>query len=381
MLIISFTVPLRQRPTYTGFIGAVFGIASVVGPLLGGAFTDKITWRWCFYINLPIGGVTVAFIMLFFKDPKRSHVVHMDWRARLKQFDLLGVALLLAAIVCLLLALQWGGTKYPWSEGRIIALFVVFGVLAIAFIVIQFWRGENATVPPRILAQRSMAACAWFSICVGAAFFVVLYYVPIWFQAVKGDSAEKSGVDILPLILGNVLFSVISGGLVSAIGYYAPFYIVSSILVSVGSGLLSTFKTNTLHPTFIGVQVMVGAGVGMGVQQSLIAVQTVMPKEDHPVATAIMLFTQLFGGAVFVQGKLFSRAVVPPNAPNDWETDYSRIYSCSECVHQPSGQGSCPSCSRHRPKHRSQHRSNHSQELDSGTIPRWSAHRIRHCHN
>ncbi|KAJ9630828.1 MFS sugar transporter [Taxawa tesnikishii (nom. ined.)] len=300
ILIVANTVPLRQRPTYTGMIGAMYGIASVAGPLMGGAFTDHVTWRWCFYINLPFGGVTGAFIIFFFHPTKKAKALSVGWKARLEQFDLLGTVFFLPMIVCLLLALQWGGSKYPWSNGRIIALFVVFGVLALIFVFVQWKKQDNATVPPRVLKQRSVAASAWFGATLGGAFFVMVYYLPIWFQAIKGTTATKSGIDNLPLILGLVVISMIAGASITKLGYYTPFVIASSVLMTVGAGLLSTFTTHTGHAKWIGYQAMFGFGVGFGMQQPLIAVQTVLPKADIPIGTAIIMFTQTLGGALFI---------------------------------------------------------------------------------
>ncbi|QSZ35301.1 hypothetical protein DSL72_008170 [Monilinia vaccinii-corymbosi] len=300
LIIIAYTVPLVKRPTYSGLIGAMYGIASVAGPLLGGVFTDKATWRWCFLINLPIGAVTILVILVFFKAPDREAVADLPWSERVKEFDLLGTAFFIPAIICLLLALQWGGTKYPWGNGRIIALFVLFGILVGTFIAIQFWKGDSATVPPSMMKKRSMWSAACFSFCLGSYFLLLVYYLPIWFQAVKGDSAVKSGISNIPMVLSLVVVSLISGIGVTTIGYYAPLMIVSSVIASIGIGLLTTFKPDTNHAAWIGYQCLAGIGIGFGMQQPLIAVQTVLDISQVPTGTSVIIFVQTLGGALFV---------------------------------------------------------------------------------
>ncbi|QVM10208.1 hypothetical protein D8B26_004869 [Coccidioides posadasii str. Silveira] len=301
VVIIVNTVPLRKRPAYTGFMGGIFGISSVVAPLLGGAFTDNVSWRWCFYINLPIGGFAMVIILLLLKLP---HVKKADNKAsigrHIMRLDPLGTICFLPSMVCLLLALQWGGSTYPWSSGKVIPLLVVFAVLICAFVAIQIWGAEDATVPPRIFTQRSILSGFWYTICVAGSMLVIVYYLPIWFQAIKGASAVKSGIMNLPLILSLVLGSIMAGGLVTATGYYNPFMFLCCVLMSIGAGLITTFTPTTGHPKWIGYQIAYGLGLGLGMQQAAVASQTILSKKDVPVGVALVFFAQSLGGAVFV---------------------------------------------------------------------------------
>ncbi|KAJ5117029.1 hypothetical protein N7456_001377 [Penicillium angulare] len=321
ILIITQSVPLDKRPIYTGLVGAMFGIANVAGPLMGGAFTDNLTWRWCFYINLPIGAVTFFFILFFFQNP-RVIKKKTGWKQQLTEMDLVGTFFFLPAIISLLLALQWGGTKYAWGSGRIIGLFVVFGVLGLVFMATQSWAGDRATVPPRLIKNRNVWGAAWYSMAIGACYFVLVYYLPIWFQAIKGASAMKSGIMNLPMIIAVVVVSILAGGLVTACGYYTPFMIFSSIIITIGAGLLSTLQVDSGHPKWIGYQALFGIGLGLGMQQPMIVAQTALKAEDVPSGTAMMIFTQTLGGSIFLsvaqnifQNQLFRNlAVDAPDA-------------------------------------------------------------------
>jgi MFS family permease len=180
VVILSYTLPLRQRPMAFGLIGAMWGIASVAGPLLGGAFTDHITWRWCFYINLPIGGAAMLAIFLFLHISRTGEASGLTVVQRILSLDLPGTAMLVPSIVCLLLALQWGGTEHPWNSSVVIGLFVGFGVMMIIFIGIQIWKGDKGTLPPRLFKNRDVLCAMLFAFFFGAAFFPLIYYLCKW---------------------------------------------------------------------------------------------------------------------------------------------------------------------------------------------------------
>ena len=234
--------------------------------------------------------------------------------------DPLGFILFMPSIICLFLALQvsvhgsfqsalslltsgalkWGGTTYAWNNARIVVLFVVFGLGLIAFANVQWWLGEGATIPVRILTQRTIWSASWFAFFLSGAFFLFIYFIPIYFQAIKGTTALQSGIDNLPLILSNVILAVGSGVLVSKWGYVNPFILASVLFAAVGSGLLMTMNADTNTGKWIGYQILFGLGSGMGFQQPPIAVQTVLAFKDIPVGIAITLFFRNFGTALFI---------------------------------------------------------------------------------
>ncbi|KAJ5247045.1 hypothetical protein N7468_002028 [Penicillium chermesinum] len=281
-----------------GIGGVMFGIASVLGPILGGVFTTNVSWRWCFYINLPFGGVAMVMIFILLDVPPPVSG-HFNLKQKLNQLDPLGNLFLIPCVICLLLALEWGGASYAWGNWRIILLFVLFGVLLILFIGWQIKMGERALVPPRIFKQRSVLAGFLWTACMNAGMMVVLYYLPIWFQAIKDVDAEQSGIMNLPLVLSMVVGSVGSGILISALGYYNPFMYACVVLISIGMGLMTTFTPSTGHPKWIGYQVIFGFGLGLGMQQANVAVQTCLKPTDVPVGASLLMFSQQLNGALF----------------------------------------------------------------------------------
>ncbi|KAI0407363.1 major facilitator superfamily domain-containing protein [Xylaria palmicola] len=299
IVVVVYAVPLHRRPFWQGMGGAVFGVSSILGPLVGGAFTSNVTWRWCFYINLPFGGVALAIIALVLRVPDREET-RLPTRAKLSQLDAAGTLAILPAVVSLILALQWGGLTYPWSDRRIIALLTLGIFLGIVFILVQALLPATATIPPRIFKQRSILAGFWATVTLGSQLIIFIYFLPIWFQAIQGVSAVDSGIRLLPTTLAVVVASISNGIFITKIGYYTPTMIAGTILLSIGAGLLTTLQLDTGMPKWVGYQVLYGFGQGLCFQAPNLAAQTVLPRKDVSIGASLMFFSQILGGAIFV---------------------------------------------------------------------------------
>lgn len=248
---------------------------------------------------MPQGAITILVIVLLFPDPRRPHTP-LSWPQRLLRLDPLGTLLFTPSIVTLLLALQQGGSAHPWASARILSLLAASAALLALFAYLQHRLGDRATVPTRIVRQRNVWAAGLFALCLGAAFILSVYFLPLWFQAVRGASAVASGLANLPLLIAVVAASLAAGGLVTLWGHYAPFMLASTVLASVGYGLCTTLGPRSPPAAWVGFQLVAGAGVGLGLQQPLMAVQAVLPLRDVPTGTALAVFLQTLGGAVSV---------------------------------------------------------------------------------
>ena len=212
--------PVSKLALVNGIVGSCQSIGLVTAPVIGGALIDTFSWRACFGINIPLGVLCIALTAYGFHDPVVNPDVALPFREKLKRIDLLGTFIVVPAIVCFLIALQWGGVKFGWNDPRIIAMLVLFVLLSVAFGYVQYRQGDKAILPPRILKNRSIIAGMWFSACCNGILAVTEYYISIYLQGVRGFTATKSGLLALPMIAGLGLASIAGGMGTTVIGYY-----------------------------------------------------------------------------------------------------------------------------------------------------------------
>lgn len=298
MIIVNVVAPIHVRPMLTSIMGATYGIGGTIGPLIGGAFTSHATWRWCFYLNLvfyPFVGVAI----LFFLSLPKVHHEHSVWK-RLYRIDWLGSILILCSLVCLLMVLQWGGLNYAWSDSRIIGLLVGFVVIAIAFVVDQYFMKEQATIPFRLFKQRTVAFGTIVNFGIAGAYFSELYFLPIYFQSIRGSSAIRSGVQTLPFIIAVIFAVTVTGMVVGKFGIYIPYLIAGTTLAALGGGVLYFLEPDSQQALWVGLQFFAGIGPGMSWMLPFIASSAALPVDDIAIGSAIVIFFQTLGGTIFV---------------------------------------------------------------------------------
>jgi MFS family permease len=291
-------LPMRKRPLYTGVLGSVGAVAAIAAPMLGGVIVDQLSWRWCFWIALPIGFVTLVGIFFCLTDVKPQ--VELTWAQRISQLDLIGNILFVPSLTCLFVALSWAGSKYAWNSPTVIGLFCTFGVLLGLFALDQYRKGDAAALPPRILKNRTVLSGFTYTLCCNSASMVIQYYLPTYYQAVRGYSASQSGYFQVPVLVGDIIGVLVQSIGVSIIGYYTPFMFAGSVLMPIFAGLLTTLTVKTALAKILVLSGIYGFAGGVGFLSPQSAVQMALPTNDASIGLSIILFGEQFGPAVFV---------------------------------------------------------------------------------
>ena len=315
MAIIGDVVSPRQRGRYVGYLGAVFAAASVVGPLIGGFFVDNLTWRWIFYINLPVG-IVALFVT--------SSVLRLPFRRVQHRIDVEGAALLVAGVVCVLFVCVWGGVTYAWDSPIIVGL-ALGGIVLIGLFIAQERRVSEPLLPLRLFRDSIFSVSTGTSFLVGTAMFGAMVFLPVYLQAVKGVSATNSGLLVLPLMGGLMSMSVLSGRIITRTGHYVWWPRIGMAVATLGAFLLSRLSPQTSDLQTALSMIVLGAGLGMVMQVLLLAVQNAVPYGDLGVATSAVNFFRQMGATlgVAVFGAIFSsrlghelRVVLPAGSAN-----------------------------------------------------------------
>lgn len=337
LVIISEIVPVQKRGLAQGLVGASFGFASVAGPLVGGAFTSNVSWRWCFYINLPFGAIAFVCIFYFFRPPMPTGAL---W-PKIKKIDYFGTFLLTSGLILVLLALTFGSTDKEWSSPLVISFFVVGGVLLICFLVWNFRISKDPLVPWNVVKVPSVIIAALCFLFFYGAFMCFVLFTAIYFQVVHNEDALHSGLSVLPAIVPVIIFSILGGVLISKTRFVKPFICIGAAIGTIGAGILLMLDVHTPSPKKIGYLILVGVGSGLSFQSIIISAQLKAPKAGGGVliATAFASLARQLGGIIgstvgqTIYTVVFKTKLLgDPNLPTSVKSDISALINSPTLV-------------------------------------------------
>ncbi|KAL1638676.1 hypothetical protein SLS58_008708 [Diplodia intermedia] len=299
MLIIADVIPKEKRPLFTGLIASAAGIASCLGPVIGGILASRSSWRWCFYMNLPIGGFTVAAMTILYKPRPRDPNTLTFWE-KVKSLDLPGSALIAGSVTCLLLAFTFAGDG-AWSDPVVIGLLIGFATLLAALVVEQcLVPDDRALIPRSIIRKRGIIICSIFGFLTEIGSASEVYFLPFYFQGVKGSTAEGSGVDLLAYLLAQTVGGILTGVAINRFKLFNPSMLFGAVAFSVGSGMLHTLSASTPSREWIGYQVLAAFGTGCCQFIAMGIAQQELDRHEESIGLAVVYMIKMLGSSVAV---------------------------------------------------------------------------------